>query len=284
MTNNYYDVSWEGAEAPGGASARLLNLTWTQYSSEWNSAKHSHRHAELFFILGGEGSIGLRHSAFPVRARELVVVNPGVLHCEISQAVSPLELVVLGVDGLNMETDDLGCVHTRFDEGWDSVVACLRLMLREVRGAREGYQLVCQHLLEVLLLYLVRRGGLSLAGSGISRADSRECELVRRYIDEHFKENITLDQLAELAHINKYYLVHAFRKAYDTSPISYQISRRIQESRFLLESSDHSLSQIARILGFSSPSYFSQSFRRSEGMSPLEYRKRCRRDGPGERS
>ena len=67
--------------------------------------------------------------------------------------------------------------------------------------------------------------------------------------------------------------VHAFRKAYGTSPINYLISRRIQESRFLLTNSNHSLSQIARILGFSSLSYFSQSFHRTEGVSPMEYRK-----------
>ena len=59
----------------------------------------------------------------------------------------------------------------------------------------------------------------------------------------------------------------------------YLHSRRIQESRFLLSETDHSLSQIARILGFSSLSYFSQSFRRLEGVSPMEYRKRCRQQG-----
>ena len=88
---------------------------------------------------------------------------------------------------------------------------------------------------------------------------------------------MTLDQLAEQVHINKYYLSHEFRKQFDTSPISYLISRRIRESRFLLAETDHTLSQIAQILGFSSLSYFSQSFRRLEGMSPMEYR-RGRRD------
>ena len=92
----------------------------------------------------------------------------------------------------------------------------------------------------------------------------------------HFKENLTLDQLAGLAHINKYYLSHAFRREFNISPISYLISRRIQESRFLLAETDHSLSQIAQILGFSSLSYFSQSFRRQEGISPMEYRRQRR--------
>ena len=54
------------------------------------------------------------------------------------------------------------------------------------------------------------------------------------------------------------------------------ISRRIQESRFLLRETDLRLSQIAQILGFSSLSYFSQSFRRLENMSPLEYRRQQR--------
>ena len=50
------------------------------------------------------------------------------------------------------------------------------------------------------------------------------------------------------------------------------ISRRIEESKYLLMETDLSMSQIAQLLGFSSLSYFSQVFRRSQGVSPLEYR------------
>ena len=85
-----------------------------------------------------------------------------------------------------------------------------------------------------------------------------------------------LEQLAQLAHLNKFYLAHAFRREFGTSPISYLISRRIEESRFLLRETDHTLSLIAQILGFSSLSYFSQCFRRVEGISPMEYRRRNR--------
>ena len=44
----------------------------------------------------------------------------------------------------------------------------------------------------------------------------------------------------------------------------------------MLENTDHTLSQIAHMLGFSSPSYFSQSFRRITKQSPMEYRKKSR--------
>lgn len=100
--------------------------------------------------------------------------------------------------------------------------------------------------------------------------------MIRRYIDNHFKEDLTLDHLAEMAHLNKYYLAHSFRKEFGTSPINYLISRRVAESRFLLRETDYSLSLITEILGFSSLSYFSQCFHRAEGMSPTEYRKQNR--------
>ena len=287
MTSNYYDIHQERENPLAQFQGRLLNVTWTQYSREWNSTMHTHRHAELFFIISGQGSFQLMGQTFPVAGRDLVVINPGIPHRELSQSGSPLEYIVLGVDRLEMLAGDQGYVHTSFHSGWDGLASCLRLLLQEVRDGQEGYPVACQHLLEVILLRLLRHSELALAPAPGEYAGSRECDLVRRYIEEHFKENLTLDQLAKLAHINKYYLVHTFRKEYNTSPISYQISRRIQESKFLLTSSDRTLSQIAHILGFSSLSYFSQSFRRVEGMSPMEYRKRHRQtegehDGKGE--
>ena len=143
----------------------------------------------------------------------------------------------------------------------------------EIENKAAGYEVLCQDLLEVLLVRIMRRTNFSLTVAPPNRRSSKECAAVRRYIDGHFKENITLDMLSELAHVNKYYMVHAFTREYGVSPINYLISRRIQESRYLLSDTDHSLSQISHMLGFSSPSYFSQSFRKLEGRSPMEYRK-----------
>ena len=273
MSTVCYDINLDKGDPLAQSDARLLNITWAQYSSEWNSTMHAHRHGEMFFIMSGSGTFQLQRHSFPVSGRSLVIINPGVMHCEQSNQGSPLEYIVLGVENLEMAANEQGYVLTTFNRDWDTVSVSLRLMLQEARSGQDGYSQVCQRMLEIILLRILRRRGLSLASEAVGMDDNRECGLVRRYIDEHFKESITLDQLAELAHINKYYLVHAFRKAYGTSPINYLISRRIQESRFLLTNSNHSLSQIARILGFSSLSYFSQSFHRTEGVSPMEYRK-----------
>ena len=93
------------------------------------------------------------------------------------------------------------------------------------------------------------------------------------------KYHLTLEQLAEEAHMNKYYLSHAFKREYGVSPIHYMIGRRIEESKYLLAETDLSMSQIAQLLGFSSLSYFSQVFRRTQSLSPMEYRQSSRTAG-----
>ena len=64
---------------------------------------------------------------------------------------------------------------------------------------------------------------------------SKECALVKRYLDSHYSDDINLEQLASLSHLNKYYLSHEFTRYYGISPISYLTHRRIEVCKNLLE-------------------------------------------------
>lgn len=260
----------------GRPVCKLLYVSSAQYGGDWHSSAHAHDCTELFYVVSGVGQFQVEGRFFPVSADDLVVINPNVEHTELSHDNRPLEYIVLGVEGLEFappqEEDSRYCLMS-FQGHREDILPCLHSLLREAEGKQAGYELICQNLLEVLTIRLGRMAVLSAVSGG--RYSSKECALVRRYIDSHFKENITLSQLSDLVHINKYYLVHTFSREYGVSPISYLISRRLQESKYLLTRTNHSLSQISHMLGFSSPSYFSQSFRRAEKMSPLEYRKLC---------
>ncbi len=269
-----------GEGVPALDSARLLYVTSAQYSAEWASAEHTHTCAELFFVTGGSGDMQIGQVPHPLAAGDLMAVSGAVPHTEVSGPGDPLEYVVLGVDGLETlaGADGFALVHGFYHQR--QVAQCLDMLLQEAQRGRSGYQDICQDLLHILLLLLVRHRGSILRPAPREQKAGRECSLVRRYIDSHFKESITLDGLAAVAHLNKYYLAHAFQKEYGVSPIRYLTARRIRESRFLLAETDHSLSHIAQVLGFSSPSYFSQCFRRAEGVSPTEYRRRRKGGGP----
>ena len=268
-----YSFSRAEPAPPARGAPRMVYITRDQYSEDWNSNLHTHGCAELFFITDGHGRFRTQSEEFPVSIRDLIIINANVPHTELSQADSPLEYTVLGVEGLETMAGAEGYTMLHLHSGWEELTSLLELMLREARAALPGCEQACGALLSVILIRLGRQSETALSGEPAVPRTTRECALVRRYIDNHFKENLTLEQLAGLAHLNKYYLAHTFRREFGVSPINYLISRRIEESRFLLRETDHSLSLIAQMLGFSSLSYFSQCFRRAQGISPTEYRK-----------
>ena len=98
------------------------------------------------------------------------------------------------------------------------MVTLLHMLLAEADRSLDGCETVCQDLLEVLLIWLVRCTTLSLQVEETPRSDSRECVEIKRYLDTNYREDISLDRLAEIAHINKYYLAHTFQKEYGVSP------------------------------------------------------------------
>lgn len=272
-----YDFEHVDMQARKG-SHRLLYTSAARYDSDWHSIPHSHQCAELFYVLGGKGRFQIDSELFDVEADDLVVVNPLVSHTEVSLDDYPLEYVVIGVEGLEFSqengSDERFCL-LNFGDQREQMRLWLKTLLREVQEQGAEFESVCQGILDIFLIQLMRRTGHSPALMP-GKPASRECAAVRRYIDTHFKENLTLDQLAKVAHVNKYHMAHAFSKEYGVSPISYLNSRRIAESRYLLQTTDMSLSSIAQALGFSSPSYFSQSFRRHEGISPQAFRQQSK--------
>lgn len=277
MSRSHYSLSKEQSFTIRG-TAKLLNVASARYGGDWHSVPHTHNHMELFYIVGGKGQFLIQDQLYPVDANSLVVINPNVTHTEVSLNAQPLEYIVLGIEGIELKTDENSNGRFSILDRFESVEisGCLRNILREMEQKNTGYEDICQAYMEILIIRLMRSTALAVMEEPQTVSANRQCAIAKRYIDMHFKEGLTLEQLAEEAHINKFYLSHAFKREYGVSPINYMISKRIEESKYLLAETDLSTSRIAQLLGFSSPSYFSQVFRRTEAISPLEYRQRTR--------
>ena len=254
---------------------KLRNVASARYGGDWHSIPHAHNYTELFYIIGGDGQFLIDDEKFPVRAHQLVVVNPSIMHTELSYEARPLEYIVLGIEGLEISIPGTNegryCIYTF--SGSNKVLNCMQNILHEMQERDQDHQMVCQAYMDILVVQLMRNTGTSMTHVSDNSPSNRQCAATRRYIDNHYKEPLTLDQLAAEININKYYLAHVYKQVYGVSPINYMIARRIQEGKRLLVETDLTLSQISGILGFSSASYFSQSFRKAEGISPIEYRK-----------
>ncbi len=279
MSSDHYRLNKKKPYTIRG-TAKLLSASSARYDGDWHSVPHTHNHVEIFYIVGGKGQFLIDDKLYPVDTNNLVIINPNVVHTEVSLNAQPLEYIVLGIEGIELgipnSTPEQYFIFNRLDSA--EVSFCMRNILLEMQNKQTGYEDVCQAFMEILLIRLMRHTGLPVPAEAQTVSDNRQCVAVRRYIDNNYKYPLTLEQLAAEAHMNKYYLSHVFKREYGVSPINYMISRRIAESKHLLEETDLSASQIAQMLGFSSSSYFSQAFRRAEGISPMEHRRANKSD------
>ena len=281
MSRYYYSGSHNNSSTVRG-NVKLLNVTRCKYGDDWHSVHHTHNYTELFYVTGGKGQFLIRDQIHPVDRNDLVIINPNVPHTETGLDSNPLEYIVLGISGVELAGN--GSFNGQFlilkDAENKELTACIHNVLREMELKHPGYEDVCQAYTEILVIRLMRNIAISAGGDLQGSSDNPQCATVKRYIELHFKESLTLDQLAAEAHMNKYYLAHVFKREYGVSPIHYMISLRIEESKYLLSETDLTMSQIAQILGFSSPSYFSQAFRKTHGTSPMDYRRSPKNEAP----
>lgn len=261
-------------------TAKLLYITSAKYGGDWHSVQHTHNCSELFYVIDGQGQFLIESHTYPVSTNDLVIVNPNVLHTELSLNASPLSYIVLGVEGLELtapagENNSNFCI-INFKNIRETILHYLQNMLYEIGAKHPGYEIVCQDLMEILIVLLGRQTNFSTLLAPVGKKTSRLCGATKRYIDTHYQEEITLDKLAEINHVSKYHLAHAFTEEYGISPINYLLNKRIQEAEHLLATTDFSLSLISYTTGFSSSSYFAQIFKKQRGCTPREFRKKSK--------
>lgn len=275
-------MSNEMVSLSSGTSSRsdfqLRYISISKYEGDWNSLPHTHQFTELFYVLHGEGVFYIEREKVPVKTDDLIIINPNVEHTEKTFPNNPMEYIVFGVEGLAFSFPEhdqaYGRGYSFYSYGSDKnqFINFAQLMMHEFQDKNPGFEKVCHGLLEVLLVYISRKQKLSVISESSFQL-SKECAIAKRYIDTNYAQDITLDSLADLTHINKFYLAHSFTECIGQSPISYLTERRLAACKELLSSSNLSVTQIANSAGFSSQSYFSQIFNKKVGMSPRQYRK-----------
>ena len=94
------------------------------------------------------------------------------------------------------------------------------------------------------------------------------------YIISHLHETMTLKELSQVAHFQPAYVSVQFKKICGYSIVDFINQKKIEEAKFLLEESEMSIVEISTILAFSSQSYFTNVFKKYQGCTPKEYKKR----------
>lgn len=96
---------------------------------------------------------------------------------------------------------------------------------------------------------------------------------IKRYIDSQVNFGVTLEDIERQFNINKSYIIHLFKRSYNTTPKQYILQKKIEAAKMLLTTKENQIKEISVILCFSSSQHFSSVFKRIVGMTPDEYRR-----------
>lgn len=256
---------------------------------------HWHNEMELFKVERGKVRMRCGSEYFQARAGELVFVNSGELH-----AAQPLDGEELDFAAVVFSPEILcGGENDIVRRRYVSPVVAGDLIPPRVTGgeAPQGARLLeafgqAMDLLdrrppayELLVRARLLEIFAALAAGAEQRAPQREgapaqgIKAAIEYIQGHFRQHITIGQLAELSHLSSGHFCRLFKKYTFKTPVQYINGMRLSAAMDLLLDSDRKILDIAFDTGFNSLSYFIEVFKQSLGCTPTEFRRRQGRPG-----
>lgn len=256
-----------------------INIIYTGFHKEdayFVAGEHSHTFCEILYVMSGTGKTIIDTVEYKIRTGDIMVINAGIVHKEISDEKDKLNLVFLAIDNFNY--DHLPKNHL-IGENEPVVISGKNYrykiesyftdLLSETSNQIELSSFMIKNLVGALLALIIR---LYMAIPMEQNSYHQDCINIKEYIDQNYTNPLTLDSLSEQVYLSKYYLSHIFKTQTGTSPIKYMIHKRISKAATLLVTTDLSIKDIAMSVGYDDPVYFSQMFKKIQNVSPATYR------------
>lgn len=247
------------------------NAVFSLELSSSPSHLHWHNAIEFIYILDGKLKINLDGVSFIAEEGEIVSVNSGVVH-SFTSCGDEVKYYFFIVDDSFLRANSLYSKDTVFEPVLRSaeVRRIFDKIIGEHERADEYSNVSTLSLLMSLFVYMNRYH--SSGATELRRTEKKRVTMVRRalaYLDEHYREHLSVSDVALALHFSESYLCHSFRSVTNYSIVEYINLLRCYHARvMILEGS--SVGCAAEECGFSDVSYFSKVFKKSMGILPSE--------------
>ena len=250
---------------------------------------HWHEEVELIVIKKGEGIVSVDLTEYEVHTGDAVFVMSGQLHSisQLNKSVMEYENILFKPSMLKSGGHDL-C--------WESFISPLlsasvsvppviradnkiHFKLAEYIQTidklcdekNSGYQVAVKGYLYLMVNLLVSESIPKAEKAHVKQLD--KIKAVLSYIDEHYSESISVEDMAALCFYSKSYFMKFFKECMGTSFISYLNDYRLEIAAKMLLAADDNILDISSACGFDNLSYFTRSFKKKYGVTPGKYRK-----------
>lgn len=258
----------------------IQHLATTQKNNM--AVQHYHDAYEIYLLLDGKRYTYFDNNCFTLQRGDLVLFKPFEIHYSESREVDYYERYVLNfqpdmLQGV-LSKEELYFLLGKFSSGVmhlteeQTVLICDYFKRIEEYNGQGGFlteKLKCFEVVQLFmkLLQFAERAE-QICGEQI------EAQIVSaiQYIKEHYRENVTVEDIAAAAHMSKYHFCRKFHEITGATAIEYLHNVRLTKVHYLLQNTKLSLGEIALETGFQSADSMSRVFRKNYGMSPRTFR------------
>jgi len=146
-----------------------------------------------------------------------------------------------------------------------------RAMIYELQMCRDNYAEMLEMYLKQIFILLQRFFKTTAKVDNTRLAE--EIDKATKYFNEHYSEEICVDEYAKSHNMSTSWFIRNFKQYTGFTPLQYILNKRIYNAEALLLNSPYNVTEIAYIVGYDNPLYFSRIFKKMKGVSPSEYRK-----------
>ena len=262
---------------------KTVEVLWVaryDYDPNWKLISHKHSYFQIIYFMEGEGYFCINDNKYLIGKDILLFVKPNELHSlnvpkDSSVKTMDMKFTIMD-DDLRNEVMELDNVLTPKDP---EIMKLLFNIKEEGLEKEYCYKTMSNMYLMQILLKLLRIQHVS-SHDNTCHFDSYNLDqnadvVIRKsyeYIQQHFPEGITLDDLCRNIGYNKSYVCQKFKKNLECTPMQFIYEYRIFKSQSLITYSDYCLKDIALKTGFESIHHFTRKFHEFVGMTPGEYR------------
>lgn len=281
----------------GSYGLRVLRCHLTSFPPGWVIDFHHHSEYELHYIPRGKGRVILDGVTYPLQEGMLYVTGPGVSHRQEADEYEAMDELCLHVDIVKLDDQPTEEHGDGWGESWEiaEAEACIRQLgelphlpaldrqeamkwfltaFEAWRSSKLGhYTIIKQSIVQMLLrtvgAYKEEPTGLDLPSRDMK---SYRYQLAVQFIEDNFSRPLTLDVVAERIQLSSRQLQRILKEKSGLSFSEYVEKIRLKHVCSELARSDLTLEKIADRSGFATSNYLHFVFKKSYGMTPMQYR------------
>lgn len=257
---------------------RKAKLEFSPKRTILNYPPHFHDSVELVYLLEGSTTALVGTKEYELVPGDLLVIFPLQVHAFRNDQEDLRSILMIYSPNIVPMFRNLLCTCTPTSpvlhnaDQWPELMETLQLISRYRRDDAPFQE-------EILYAYLAAFNGHMLRRFTLEPVAEKALGTIHtilRYCSAHYREPLTITHIAEALQLNRNYVSSVFSQRLHISFTDYLNSMRVHDARYLLCTTQNTVTEIAATVGFETTRTFNRAFQRVCGMPPTDYREQMR--------